>query len=295
VSLFKPSAETGKQLVSKILFWGPQGAGKTHTALSWPSPALVDVETRGRNFAARQQEFSFEHAEIGSLEQLAAVFKELRDGSMASETVVVDSASAIYYRFVEEHTKRTSSGSFVTDWVTVNRRFLACMNFAFSVAGKNVIFTAHAATKLERNGNDFRATGLKFVGDDRFRFAFDYIFRIEPKGDPAKVPAVFHVEKTASPHLKLGAAIQGLDYPKFCEITRGAALQPPAAGEADSTLTGAQYDAIEALAHELKLGQMQLADVLKRCGTHTPIYGKLTSAEAVRVIRALEQRVKGAS
>src|SRR5581483_11646057 len=53
MSAFKPSSETGQQTFAKILFWGPPGAGKTHTALTWPEPALVDMETRGRNFANR--------------------------------------------------------------------------------------------------------------------------------------------------------------------------------------------------------------------------------------------------
>src|SRR6202044_642164 len=136
--------------------------------------------------------------EIGSLEDLANAFKEIKAGTLRCESVVVDSGSAVYTSLVEEHTSRTNTGAYVTDWVTVNRRFLKCLNFVFGITGRNVIFTAHAATKLIREGRDFRTAGLKFVGDERFRFGFDYILRIEPKGDPTKTPSLFHIEKTSS-------------------------------------------------------------------------------------------------
>lgn len=216
MSIFKPSTETGLYVPDKILFWGPPGAGKTHVALTWPEPALIDIEIRGRHFADR---FGFQHAEIATLAQLATAFKELADAALTCKTIVTDSASAIYYKLVSEHTKLSDKGKHVTDWVTVNRRFLACMNFVFSIAGRSVIFTAHGATKLKRQGEGFVPDGLKFVGDDRFRFAFDYIFRIESKGDPRVSPAVFHVEKSASPSLKIGTAITGLDFDKFRELT----------------------------------------------------------------------------
>lgn len=225
-SLFKNSESIKPaDLHDKILFWGPQHTGKTHTLLSWPLPLLIDVETRAAHFADR---FKFLIAECGTIENIAAALKEIQKGNLPCETVGVDSATAIYYKFVEMYTTLNSSSKPITDWVAVNRRMLAFINFVFSIAGKNVIFTAHAGEKLVRQGQDFQRAGLQFVGDQKFRFAFDYVFRMEPTGkDPRTSPVTFHVEKSASPNLKVGDQLRGLDYPKFIQITRGKPQQRP--------------------------------------------------------------------
>lgn len=301
-SLFKPSAETGKKLANKIFAWGPSGAGKTHFALEAERPALLDLENRARTFASRTDSFQFMHAEIDTLEDLGRAFKEIRTGSIPCESIVVDSASAIYYKLVAEHTTRSERGAYVTDWVTVNRRFLDCLNFVFAIAGKTVIFTAHAATKLVRKGRDFEAAGLKFVGDEKFRFGFDYIFRIEPHGDPAKVPATFHVEKSSSPKLPLGAAIKGLTYAKFVEMTSSAVATPsqpqlsrPALLDDGKPITPEQLARIDVLTRELQRGQMEIADDVKRITRRTPVRESMTAAEASRLIAVYEQRLKGAA
>ncbi len=226
MSLFKDSGQiTDADVFDKILFWGPNGVGKTHTAMTWPDPVFVDRE--GGRAAHFRDRFHFMHFAPTSLSDVAAAFKELRAPSAPGKTVVTDSASAIYADLVVEHTSRTENGKYVTDWVTVNRRFGACLDFAFGVTAKNVIFTAHQATKLVRQGRDFRADGLKFIGDEKFRYAFDYIFRLESKGDPRVAPPIFHVEKSAAPDLKVGQQIQGLDYARFIALTRQKKAEPP--------------------------------------------------------------------
>lgn len=265
---------------NKIFFWGPQGAGKTHTAMTWPEPIFVDREG-GRALHFRDR-FQFKHFAPTTLEQLAEAFKELRSGAVPGKTVVTDSGSAIYQDLVQQHTTRTDSGAYVTDWVTVNRRFLACLNFAFGIVDKNVIFTGHAATKLVRTGRDFKAEGLKFIGDDRFRYAFDYIFRIEPKGDPRVTPALFHVEKSASPALKIGDVIQGLDYAKFVKITRP-----------DPALSTAQLSLIRELAKRLDIDGSRYVDFIKAAtGGRTTVDGELTSHEAERAEKSLRRKAE---
>lgn len=302
MSLFKPSSESAKSPHVKILLWGPEGSGKTHFALSAPKPALIDVENRAVNFAQRR-EFTFAHAEIASLDELGHAFKEIKTGAIDCESVVIDSGSAIYTALVEEHTARTQQGAYVTDWVTVNRRFLKCLNFVFAMTGKNVLFTAHAATKLIREGRDFRTAGLKFVGDNRFRYGFDYIFRIEPKGDPTKTPALFHVEKTSSPNMKLGEAISGLTWLKFRELTNArdslAGGEPPAAPTAAPSAAsphGSRLGRIEDLAAQLQLTELELGTFVRGITRHkTASVKDMRPDECDRLIAILEQRLKGAA
>jgi AAA domain len=297
MSLFKASSETAKDPVSKILLWGPPGAGKTHFALSAPKPALIDVETRGRSFAVRQTEFNFVHAEAPMLADFAEAVREVRSGKIDCESVVVDSGSAIYLKLVEEHTKPTGDGAYVTDWVTVNRRFLSCLNFVFSIAGRNVLFTMHAATKLVREGRSFRAAGLHFIGDERFRFGFDYIFRLDPQGkDPAKT--LFHVEKTSSPALTVGDAVPGLTWNQFRDVTGPKKPVPPqrssmaaAAPASPDTLR-----VIDRLAVELGYGDLEIGALVRGITSHrTASVRDLSKDEQLRLQRMLQDRMKGAA
>lgn len=314
MSLFK-SSDTIKaaDLHDKILFWGPQHAGKTHVTMTWPKPLFVDAETRAAHFTDR---FNFLLAECSSIEDVAAALKEIRTGNLPCESIVVDSATAIYYKFVDLYTTSNSEGKPITDWVAVNRRMLKFINFVFEITGKNVLFTAHAGEKLVRQGRDFTKAGLQFVGDQKFRFAFDYVFRIEPQGDPRVTPAKFVVEKSASPNVKVGQTIVGLDYGKFIELTRGKALQkaaePPLKGEAlaDAQASGAaalpggstpilerQIHAIDATCENLHVSQAQLTAVVREVtGKRTGDYTQITDKEAAEVIKRLGNlKVAGAA
>jgi AAA domain len=326
-SLFRPSAETAKAVVSKILLYGPSGAGKTHFMMTAPHLALLDVETRARNFAVRK-EFSFLHAECPDIADFALAVKEVRKGALECDTIGVDSGSAIYLKLVEEHTRKTDSGAYVTDWVTVNRRFLAALNFVFSVVGKNVIFTMHSATKLLRQGQDFRNAGEHLVGDERIRFGFDYAFKLEPHGDPARTPTDFIVEKSSSPNLHVGQKIPGLTWEKFRELTatrtlagtqrptspsstaaaapaeNSAPVEPPApaapAAPVDPArgvavavaepITKDQHVAIVEAAARCGMANSELADLVANVTHRTPMLGSCSEAEAAIVLRALEKK-----
>lgn len=288
MSLFRPSSETAKVFTAKVFLWGGWGAGKSHFGLSAPKPALLDVENRGASFAIRP-EFKFVHAPILNLTALGEAFKEIRSGSISCESIVWDSSSATYEQLIEEHTKMASSSNArVTDWVTVNRRMLSGLNFVFGISGKNVIVTAHGADKLVRQGSDnFTKAGQHFLGDERFRYGFDYVFRLEAKGDPAAGATVFHVEKSASPHIRVGATIPGLTWPKFVSIVNPTTAPVEVAPE---PITVEQLARVNGLDRHLKLGTMALGDYVKRASSgRTNMPGKLTAVEGDRLIVLLEE------
>ena len=233
MSFFRTSKQSSENVVDKILFYGPQFTGKTHTSLTWPKVALVDVETRAAHFAGR---VDFMHAEPTTIEEIGQVFKEVRAGRIDCETVIVDSYSAIYEKLVVQHTKGTEQGKYVTDYVTVNKRIAGCRDFAFGMAGKNIIFIAHAIEKYARDGNNFTKRGVDILGQESFRYAFDYIFRLEPTGnDPRVSPPKFIVEKSASVNLKIGQQIVGLNYAKFRELTNPKPQSVPAPASVPAT------------------------------------------------------------
>lgn len=209
MTAFKRSSETGKHVHNKILIYGPTHTAKTHAALTFPDPALVDVERRGAHFADR---FDFYHAQPRTLDELLLVVGELKGGALACGTFIIDSYSVIYEKLVVAHTQTTVNNgkpTAVVDFVSVNRRIAPMREFVFWTGEQDLIVIAHAQQKFDRTGNTFtKRQGLEFLGDDKFRFAFDYIFRTEAIGkDPRIAPIKFHVEKSASPHLKIGDEI----------------------------------------------------------------------------------------
>ncbi|GAC1388038.1 MAG: hypothetical protein NVSMB31_01370 [Vulcanimicrobiaceae bacterium] len=213
----------------KILIYSASGYGKTHALMSWPKMALIDVETRGHHFADR---FDFVHAYAETINDVTAALKEIRSGRIPCETVGFDSASAMYMKLIEAHSKLSDTGSLTTDWPVVNRRMLDLLNFIFSMSQKNVIVTAHLGEKLNRVGKDFQKAGAHFIASETLRFGFDYIYRLEPQGDakmfdPRTTPALVIVEKSASPILKVGARFEGLSYAKHLAMTRGAEKAAP--------------------------------------------------------------------
>jgi hypothetical protein len=304
--LFRSSAETSKEFVAKVLVYGPSNSGKTHFGLGAPEPILLDVENRGRSFGRRQTEFNFQHAEIETTDDLREAFRQIRSGKVAGKSIVTDSGSAIYNKFVMAHSKMNDAGNLVTEWPMVNRQFLAMLDFTFSIIGKNVVFTMHQGQKLARKGRDFEQQGVQFIGDEKFRYGFDYIFRIEPIGsNPNEHHAKWHVEKSVSPNLPVGGFISDLTWEKFERI----ATAPTKSDAPTETLPAAEASAnsprpindgqrvrIDDLTEQLRLGQMELADAVKDVTDgRTPMVSNLNAGEALRLIRALEQRAKGAA
>jgi len=284
-SAFKKSSDL--TVYDKILFWGPPETGKTHAAMTWPGVAHVDTENRGAHFADR---FDFLHAEVGSIKELGDVFKEIRSGSLSCETIVTDSYSAIYDKLVIEHSKPADSGKHVTDYPTVNKRISAVRDFAFSIPNMNVIFLAHAKMKYEMVGTSMRPKGIDFNGDATFRYAFDYVFQLQSNGDPRTNPATFIVEKSASPNLKRGDKIVGLDYTKFKSLTATDNFEVHVDAQADDgePVGPDEIAAINDYAQKRSISNMRVVTITKAVG-HTTQLKSLTKGSA-RKVYALLQR-----
>lgn len=294
MSLFKSSEETGKNVCDKTLIWGPTHTSKTHASLTWPRPAVVDVENRARHFADR---FKFEHAEPRTLKDILDIIAELKAGTLACDSFILDSYSAIYEKLVAMHTSTTTNAdgvtTAITDYVTVNKRIAPIREFVFSTAGQNLIVIAHAQQKYERQGKTFTKRGIDFVGDEKFRYAFDYVFRTEPTGNDPRTHAVkFHVEKSASPHLKIGEFILVKPTESFYELLRARTHPVTTAPEPISQDQAMQ---IEVLAQKLGWSETQLADAVKKITRRTPVYKSMDAPEADRLIHAMETRTKVAS
>ena len=231
--MFKPSSSLRENVTSKILVYGPSGAGKTHGALTWPLPAGIDLEGRMAHFAGRVQ---FMHCYAPTIKETREAFQGILKLPLSEcASVLLDSATHHYLRLVEEHTtcrvdRETGEARWSTDWQLINRRMFELFNFIGRITDRNAIVTMHEAPKLERKGNDFKTAGTHILGPEQLRYAFDYVFRLIPQGeDPRVKPPLALVEKSASPHLRIGARIP-FTYEAFIAATKSSpAAAPPAA------------------------------------------------------------------
>lgn len=93
MSLFVPAAEV--KTLMRIVLYGSWGVGKTPTALTFPRPAVIDVEGLAQVYAR-----SFPNARFMPANNMAAVKMAIRsviaDGGKNCDTLVIDSLTPIY-------------------------------------------------------------------------------------------------------------------------------------------------------------------------------------------------------
>lgn len=331
MSFFKRSSETGKSVRDKILIYGPTHTSKTHQALTWPDPALVDVENRAAQFADR---VDFFHAQPKTMDDINGILDELKRGSTNCATFIIDSYSTIFEKLRVAHTSLTQPDAqgkrtAIIDNVSVNRRIAPVREFIFSVFEHYLIVIAHAQQKYDFAGKEnLRARDrLEFLGDDKFRFSFDFVFRTQMQGnDPRQCPVKFIVEKSASPHVNVGDEWTVRPNERLFDVfmARTKRAPPPPAGfaarpsqhvpehkpepqrsepakrpEEDPTnqpITVKQLREIGELQTRAKMNSGDLSIVIMGV-TQNQVQSKndLNAAEGDRVIAILHERVKAAA
>jgi len=318
LSKFASSKDTGKNIRDKVLIYGPTHTSKTHAALGWPDPAIIDVENRAGHFADR---FQFMHARPRTMQDIVGVLDELQDGQIGCASFIIDGYSAIYEKLVVSHTdtfEKQGKMNAVTDYAMVNKRIAPVREFIFAAADRNLIVTAHSQQKYDRTGNNFsKRERIEFLGDDKFRYAFDYIFRTEATGPDPRANAIkFHVEKSASPRLKIGdtivvrpnEAFYVLFQQRVSGVTASGNTHPRESGAADTpgrvttpsspvlsdngSITTEQRDRLEVLMHQVGIAQSEFVTLTKNISARrTPLYQELTAREAATMIANLEKRL----
>src|SRR5580692_6596927 len=109
---------------AKILLLGEAGSGKTHAALTFPSPAVIDAEGSAGWFADR---FKFKSVPTKSYRDVCDLVRQVCANPDGRETIVIDSLTTIYNGLVNAATEqRISAGSDdlrPLDWSRIKRKF----------------------------------------------------------------------------------------------------------------------------------------------------------------------------
>lgn len=92
-SLFIPAGKIKSRI--KVLLWGKHGTHKTRTALSFPRPAVIDVEGLAQVYSRDYPDAAFFPAH--DLESVkAGIQAVIADGGRSCETLVIDSLTPVY-------------------------------------------------------------------------------------------------------------------------------------------------------------------------------------------------------
>lgn len=142
MSLIKKSTELVIPTTIKMMLYGQAGMRKTSTALSAPSPLLLDFD----GGVKRVNLSHLDGVDIVQVSSWTDVTDVLREDLSAYQTIVVDTVGKMM-DFIIAH-KCGSRQPQLRDWGGINQEF---QNFvrSLSMLNKNIIFVAHRDTRKE--------------------------------------------------------------------------------------------------------------------------------------------------
>lgn len=246
---FAPVAPATRR--AKVLLIGEAGTGKTHAALTFPKPVMIDAEGSADWFSDR---FAFSAVNTKSYTDVSDLLKQIRNGGVPCETVIIDSLTSIYNGLVNAATEARLAGPYPSDdlrpidWGRIKRKFSTLLDELYHKLPVNVVCIGWIKPEYAKPGdivnnqavkqNDLVKVGEVFDGDRKTAYAFDFVFKIEGN-DGRRTRAT--VIKTRSGLLQAGQVI-----PDFSWKTVAALLPKGAA-----TATGMTDD--EATASDARL------------------------------------------
>lgn len=209
-----------QQRRAKVLLIGEAGVGKSHAALTFPNPAVIDAEGSADWFADR---FKFVAVPTKSYSDVRDLVKSVREGRVKCDTLVIDSLTSIYNGLVNAATmERQRSGSDdlrPLDWGRIKRKFSSLLDELYNQLPMNVVCVGWIKPEYAKPGdkvngkavsaNDLVKIGETFDGDRKTQYAFDFIFKIIGN-DGSKTEAV--VWKSRSGKLKQGQTIRDFSW-----------------------------------------------------------------------------------
>ena len=186
-SPFAPARRAEKKY--KIFVWGPSGSGKTTLGLSFPSPALIDLEGGADLYGNRA---AFSVVKTTDLRTIANAVRWLGSGEHTHETLVVDPIS-VYWEETQRYwqtvflaaykgTKADKKEFFELgpkEWAKIKDSYKLFLSRLMAL-NMNVVVTARAKTKY-REGAYMIADGECPDAERNTEYAFDLVLRMTEK------------------------------------------------------------------------------------------------------------------
>jgi DNA polymerase III delta prime subunit len=229
-----------KRMGAKVLFYGPQGVGKTLAALSFPKVVAIDSEDgmgwyegtdRAKNLLAVQGTQDF-YAVTDSL-------KDLKDAE-GFDTVVIDSETKIaenlqhVYLTVEERRAMRKGGD-VEDanismraWGKIKQIQTNLQNLKIDLASKgiNIVSVAQQVEIKEKFGSEYKIVGYRPDMKKKAEHDYDIVVRLITEGSGKDLKYYGIIEKDRTEVTHAGQKIQNPSYDIWKErIEAGSGLE----------------------------------------------------------------------
>lgn len=224
--MFEPARARRKY--AKVGIYGKSGAGKSHLALTFPRPAVIDLE-RGTDFLAGRFDFSVVHArsydevmagvsyiESGFeteevldpiLRRKVARLTERRTGIHEFETLIIDPITICWELIqfdqllkVERSARRNTEDYAQKDWGEMKRAYKSLMNRLNALPMHIVVI----GRLTDARNPDGQIVGERMEAEKSTEYAFDVIMKITHLGEGKRVGII---DKDRSGLFPVGAKV----------------------------------------------------------------------------------------
>ncbi|MBU0907448.1 MAG: ATP-binding protein [Nanoarchaeota archaeon] len=220
-------ASTKKKYL-KIAVYGPPGVGKTWFGLTFPSPAVIDLEG-GTDFYADR--FQFSVMDTKSFAEVLSAVEFLETGQHEFKTLVIDPITIIWsslqdgrLEFKVNDVDKAISGEEKTsfnyqDWGQMKRFYSLLMTKLVNL-NMHVVMVGRQKDEYDiKKGGEMIKIGVKLDGEKSTTYLPDIYFRLE-SDKSGKRFAVF--EKDRSGTFQEGQRVEGISFESFSGLVEKA-------------------------------------------------------------------------
>lgn len=217
--MFQKASQVKKNL--KVLIYGPSGTGKTHLALTFPTPAVVDMEG-GTDLFADRFDFSVLHSK--DYREVIKAVDHVANAKNGFETLVIDPVTVLWQVLMEAGQivaeKRAVKGKrnpdeatlALRDWGIIKQRVNALYTRLVNMPC-HVVVVGRIKDINEKKGNDIVKVGERVDAEKSTEYVFDIVIKLIMQGGKR----VGIVEKDRSGKLQ-GQQIENPSFASFSEV-----------------------------------------------------------------------------
>jgi len=216
-------ASTKKKYL-KIAVYGPPGVGKTWFGLTFPSPAVIDLEG-GTDFYADR--FQFSVMDTKSFAEVLSAVEFLETGQHDFKTLVIDPITIIWsslqdgrLEFKTKDVSKAAAGEEASnfnalDWGQLKRFYSLLMTKLVNL-NMHVVMVGRQKDEydIKKNG-EMNKTGVKIDGEKSTLYLPDICFRLDVDKVGKRLAII---EKDRSGTFQIGQRVEGISFESFSEL-----------------------------------------------------------------------------
>ena len=218
--MFTKASQVQKKL--KVLIYGPSGSGKTHMALTFPKPAVIDMEGGTDLFADR---FDFAVLRTKDHDEVMQAVEYIAANPDQYETLIIDPITVLWQVLMEagqmmaedraKRKGRSADEASLTqrDWGIIKRKVNALYTRLVNMPC-HVVMVGRIKDVNETRGQNVVKVGEKVDAEKSTEYMFDVVIKLTSNGSRIGL-----VEKDRSGKLQ-GQKIENPTFAMFADILK---------------------------------------------------------------------------